>query len=343
MKNEQNEAELEAKLSEKEEKQYCSVDNEDEDEDEDDENKFEYIADTNFIHNASNCKVEYDKNSDMICNFKVQNYKNKNKNNSNSCNSISVDKNEDTHGWSTIVFKPCIGTINSSSNNWNTKDIQESMTIELIKNECKNSWYKNGGHYVQCGIIGVPKIQLDKNNGLNRYVFEKALSEIDSCALMDNFNDCNLRNSKLKEFDISTYYMYFAFNSYSNQYACYLGHNNNVNFSTIYDSNSNYFVQSKYNAKYCLKAREQSKHKHCIEILIENNQLYFVRWMKNKEKDKNKNKNKDVEMLKTKHDKAGLDFDKYDYFYALSSRRCGCTDSKISGFEFLAQLSHLQN
>ena len=33
--------------------------------------------------------------------------------------------------------------------------------------------------------------------------------------------------------------------------------------------------------------------------------------------------------------KIKLDFDAYDYLYALSSRRCECPDKGIAGFEFI--------
>ena len=55
---------------------------------------------------------------------------------------------------------------------------------------------------------------------------------------------------------------------------------------------------------------------------------------KEKEKEKEKAKDKDKDKDKNSHHSVQLDFDNYDYLFAISSARCGCDVEQFKGFKF---------
>ena len=241
---------------------------------------------------------------------------------------------------------------NNNANNNNNKinvdmglvtNIRHKLRFEMCNCDCHYSLFKNGGYRVRIGLIGIPKD--NKYHSQHLRLFESSINSLnyknDHCSI----DGLLLQSDGFKEFEC--YYLSFIYNSSDKRYVCRFGKNNNPFYCTLYFSEN-----SKSNKM--MKDEFYLKKNDIVDICIDyqsQNKKYYLYFVKNSksiigsgsgggdERDRNKSNNSNSKSFK--NGKFELNFDKYDFLYALSSARCGCKQPSIKGFEF--QISQYGN
>ena len=178
------------------------------------------------------------------------------------------------------------------------------MKVNVTKNGC-NELNKNKMFWFQCGLIVIKKETEKGINELKKIYENVEMFHIHRIALR-SINGC-----KIKPF---------------NEYNCYCYEFYGVSKVTRIESTANSTYQTYYKSNKELKLNNCVN--VCIEYIINKNKYYLYFEICNHE---NNNTNQIVRNNKTEDvygfedGKIELDFDKYDYLYALSCRRCGCS------------------
>ena len=209
------------------------------------------------------------------------------------------------------------------------------MQIKMTKSECFDSRYDSDSYSFQCGIIQIGQSNTKKNNMNDisklQTIFSNGLSfkesNIDLRSFGSNMKQFAKENYNIEFGNIQTYFIEFwnhnssIFNpkSYGSSFEINGSDDNSWSTSVSRDNSSN-LMERKPNGSVDYKVFVYKK--DCIRVCIDENCLLYFE----------KNNNRLITRNQT-----FIDFNKYNYLFALSSVRCECPKQhhyNVAGFEF---------
>lgn len=225
--------------------------------------------------------------------------------------------------------------------------IPPNISIKLLTTDCKHDYYKNNGYKFACGIIAIPKEFSDDDKA--KQSFDRKFQEIDGSKVVSFhtvrwhswYTDNN--TTLLMSQKILVSYVVFGYTNRS-----YLSEKNIAGpdqwwkgLKDAYDDddddddwdndttnefepstvvNSSSYESKEYNESFCFKSGQS------VDIIFTTDETSgdsFVNFVKNKHFFINN---------KERLDQFKIDPIKFDYYYALQSRKCACPNCK--GFVF---------
>ena len=249
------------------------------------------------LNNNKYSKISYLSDNTILCNFKVN------------------EKNKSFYpSQSPIIFAT---NINQSFLDYKAMKIYK-MKIKLIKSECNHPIYLNNGIKFYCGVIGI-----SKHNNNNLSIFKDFIFN----RINDNsLNDLNIidMNGEIKE----------SFWCCINQNHLVLRTEASIDSTTLLCKNidTNEFDKCCVEFKFVEPSFNYSfKQSNIIQVCVENtnNNRYCVYFVKN---DKIVGKSTYALQKIFENGRETLDFNRFDYLFALSCIRCDCDN--CDGYEF---------
>ena len=254
------------------------------------------------ISNSKYCNLKYLSNNNIICNFNMHG------------NDIIYLYNQ-----SMIIFTPYLSFVFNNINKTNNiTRIIRKMKCQLITNNCQEKEF-----ILQCGIIGIPKNDSSYNLKHIKNVIENSQYFSSSvCDARDDLSLCNImfqdglqcfRNCITHFVAINKFGTWYGYNFYDNH--------------TLLDTYDNKFNINNINdtIEVCIKYNTILKDYKCY--FVQNNTLIGTNIVLNNACFEN--------------GKITIDFQNYDYLFALSSRRCDCKQfSKCNGIEYKLSITN---
>lgn len=252
----------------------------------------------------------------------------------------TIPNEAEIHGCELILFKPDIPV------SFLSLFKQYTLSIKLLSNSCNFMVFRNGGVWLQCGLIKIPKFKVQvKNtntnankNNVNIDNFKSESNAINFEKVFWNFDDTRRntfdkilsKDKFFKDINIETYYLEYVHYAFSCNYrdSCRFGKNDNLKYQILYDSTST-DDEIEYDPKqqYLFECGGSIDMKMYYDKHFKEHFLQFI-------------KNGNIIDIHSPNDHIThgnilLDFENNDYYLGVSSPKCGCVpDNTFKGCQF---------